>query len=260
MSSANLGANGKQVKHRLLYLHKVLVCLCWLPSSHLTHAQTPCNILKSNLRRLLVPSAPVSAWQHQQWNNFPIHSWVPDQPLSAPFSSAGKQSLCQSQGSFTPFNPLPCNYQGSIINLTMVTHQYLRASFTLPRSINIKLPSLGKLVALLWAQKDVWEIWLLPGNSEKNLQQDSATKPTLFIAADKLPPDLLCPNKCLQGLPGSRNICLIRASGKLNTFNACDRNHLPPPLLLCSPTTVLEMLSSSAAQWRTEYRWTIQSR
>lgn len=37
---------GKQVKHRQPCLHTVLVCLCWLLSSYLTHAQTPCTILK----------------------------------------------------------------------------------------------------------------------------------------------------------------------------------------------------------------------
>lgn len=121
VSSATLGTDGKQVKHRLPYLHKVLVCLCWLPSSQLAHAQTPCTILKSILLCLLVPSAPVYAWQHQQWNNFPfIHGSQPN--LFQHHLVLQESSPYVSPESFTPFDLLPCNYQGSIINLSMVTH------------------------------------------------------------------------------------------------------------------------------------------
>lgn len=37
---------GKQVKHRQPYLHTAPVRLCWLPSSYLAHAWTPCTIFK----------------------------------------------------------------------------------------------------------------------------------------------------------------------------------------------------------------------
>lgn len=46
IKSAGKPQLGKQVKHSQPCLHTVLVRLCWLPSSYLAHAQTPCTILK----------------------------------------------------------------------------------------------------------------------------------------------------------------------------------------------------------------------
>lgn len=73
-------------------------------------------------------------------------------PLSAPLSSAQEQSLHQSHGSLLLTFSLVITKTPS----TTVIHHYLWLTFTPPEPINRKSLSLAKLVARLWALKEVW--------------------------------------------------------------------------------------------------------
>lgn len=115
----------------------------------------------------------------QQWNHFFSQAHDKAYPLSAPvLHDSNPPSTSPMVRSFWP---PPGNRQGSIINLPMVTHQYLWWVFTPAGPNNSKSPSLRKLVALPRSRKEAWEIRLLWGNLEKRPCHKRAAKPPCLL-------------------------------------------------------------------------------